>query len=664
MKNRNNILSLGSLAVMLSALFVLGCKKKFDEPSPVIDPGVTANSSIKDFKAANPTFSGDLKQITTDVILRGIVVGNDRTGNIYKSIYIQDSTAGIQIDLDATGLYNVFPVGREVYVLAKGLWIANEANMVKLATRAVNNGTPVVAGIPSSLIDKYIKRGSLNNPVVPKVVTVSQLNNDYQSMLIKLENFEVDAADLNKTYADTSANKASTNIYLKNCSNQSIIVRTSGYASFAGVRVPQGNGSVMAIYTVFNTTKQLLVRDSSDMQLTGPRCGTGPTTLMNISELRALFTGSPTTAPAGKRITGIVISDRNAKNIVDQNLVLQQGNNLNGIVVRFSSAHSYNLGDSIDVNVSGGTLEEFAGLLQVGAPLAGVTVHSTGKTITPRVATIANVNTNLEAWESTLVRVNNVTVSGGTGGTWGGNTTLNDGTATITGFTRTGSSGATFQSTPYPSGTITSLTGIVGQFNTTKQLSLRNLSDVGTSTGGSGTNLLDENFESTTANTNISLTGWTNASEVGTQKYQSKLFSNNKYAQITAFSTNEAAVTSWLVTKGINLNATTNEVLTFDTKAGYHNGSALKILVSTNYTGTGNPWAASVTWTDITSAATLSPGQTSGYPTNFTPSGNISLNSYSGTIYVAFKYEGNDPAGTTTDKTTTWQIDNVKVTGN
>jgi hypothetical protein len=92
--------------------------------------------------------------------------------------------------------------------------------------------------------------------------------------------------------------------------------------------------------------------------------------------------------------------------------------------------------------------------------------------------------------------------------------------------------------------------------------------------------------------------------------------------------------------------------------------SALKILVSSNYTGTGNPWAAGVVWTDLTAQATLSPGSTtSSFPSSFTASGNISLNAYSGTIYVAFRYEGADPAGTASDKTSAWEVDEVKITG-
>jgi len=675
MKNKSLLFFSSILTAFLAAFVITSCNKKFDEPPVYTDPGVTANTTIKQLRALSTGY-GVFNEITTDIIISGQVVANDKSGNIYKEIYIQDTTAGIALQLDATGLYNSYPLGREVFVVCKGLYVANESGMIKLCVRAVINGAPSVSGIPGILIDNYVKRGKLGTPPAPKVVTIAQLNNDFQSMLIQLENYQVTSADMGKTFADTSANKATQNINTQSCAGASsnIIVRTSGYANFAGQRLPQGNGTLTAIYTVFasnagfnsNPTKQLIIRDTSDMKFYGSRCGQGPTTLINTADVRALYTGSAVAAPANRRITGIVISDRVGANVQTQNLVLQQGNGLAGVVVRFEAAHSFNVGDSIDVNITGATIDKFSGVTQVATlPLANATLISSGKTITPRVTTNALINTNIDTWESTLVTLSNVTITAGVSGTWGsnGSTTITDASGTITHFTR---SGATFQNTAYPTGTVTTLTAIVSRFNTTNQIGIRNLTDIvgGTGTGGGGSTLLDENFESTTANTDISLANWFNGAEVGTVKFRAATFSSNKYAQVTAFQTNATAVTSWLVTRGVNLNTTTNEVLTFETKAGFANGATLKVLVSTNYTGTGNPWAAGVTWTDITSSATLSAGLAGGYPTNFTQSGNISLNSYSGTIYVAFKYEGADPTGTTSDKTTTWQIDNVKIVGN
>jgi hypothetical protein len=49
-------------------------------------------------------------------------------------------------------------------------------------------------------------------------------------------------------------------------------------------------------------------------------------------------------------------------------------------------------------------------------------------------------------------------------------------------------------------------------------------------------------------------------------------------------------------------------------------------------------------------------GQTSSFPANFTSSGNVDLSSYSGNVYISFRYVGG-----TNGITSTYQIDNVEV---
>jgi hypothetical protein len=464
-----SILSLSSLTVLLVALLALAaCKKKFDEPATVTDPGVTANKTIKDFKAQYPTVSGEFRQVTDDIVLRGVVVGNDKTGNIYKQLYIQDSTGGILLEVNATGLYNTFPVGREVFIVAKDLWIANEANMIKLCIKAISNGTPVISGIPATLVDKYLRRGSLNNPVVPKLVTLSQLNDDYQSMLIQLNGYEVTSADLNKTYADTSANKASTNITLKNCGGQSIIMRTSGYATFAGVRVPQGNGTVTALYTVFNTTKQLVVRDTTDLQLNGTRCGSGVSTGLTyktIQEIRALGAGA--IIPANTGIRGTIVSS--TFNEATGNYRIQDGSGY-GIQLRFPSTNpNFGLNDTVRVDVSNLSVDLFNGDMQINN--IGNAEKIGTATVTPRVTTTAAIATNMNTWASTVVQLTNVTITAGATSSTGINYTVTDAAGSIVTFIRT-----TLGYTP-PS-TAASITGYVSIFNGTPQITIRSAADV------------------------------------------------------------------------------------------------------------------------------------------------------------------------------------------
>ena len=202
------------------------------------------------------------------------------------------------------------------------------------------------------------------------------------------------------------------------------------------------------------------------------RCGasTGNETLVDISSIRALHTGTTTYVPSGRKIKGMIISDRAGKNINNQNIYIQDATG--GILVRFDAVHSFNLGDEVEISVSDAELYEYNKLLEINnVPLPNATLKSTGNVITPRSATIAEINANFNAWESTLVKISNVSVSGGA--TLSGNRTLNDGTGTIAMFTN---ASATFSGQATPTAPV-SITAIVSDFNA-KQVLMRNAADI------------------------------------------------------------------------------------------------------------------------------------------------------------------------------------------
>ena len=66
-------------------------------------------------------------QIETDIVLKGYVSSSDYFGNFYKELYLQDDfqnpTQGIHLMLEQPDSYNKFNMGREVYILLKGLYI-------------------------------------------------------------------------------------------------------------------------------------------------------------------------------------------------------------------------------------------------------------------------------------------------------------------------------------------------------------------------------------------------------------------------------------------------------------------------------------------------------------------------------------------------------------
>ena len=268
------------LPVTIALLFVVlvtavSCKKSFDQPPSYIDPNLVANKSIAALKAMHA--SGGYEAINTDIIISGTVIADDKSGNLYKELYIQDATGGIAIEMDGTNLYTQFPVGRKVFIKCKGLYLSDYAGMIQLGVLDASiPGNPSLAGIPYTLFDTYIARGTYNNPISVTTTTVAGLSTNSQGpllgTLVKLEGFEFSNGDIARTFADTSSAKNSFDLYIKNCSGSSIDVRTSGYANFAGQHPPSGNGSIIALYTVYGTSKQLILRDPSEINFTGPRC--------------------------------------------------------------------------------------------------------------------------------------------------------------------------------------------------------------------------------------------------------------------------------------------------------------------------------------------------------------------------------------------------------
>lgn len=477
MKNIFSIFT--SVITLASVLSLSSCvKDEFDQPeNNNTDPaGLAANISIKDMKAlyADTILNNNATvQITENHIISGIVVADDKSGNFYKSIIIQDGTGGIAIRIDRSDFYTDYPIGRRIFVKCKGLFIGQYNKLIQMGGYIdQTTNPPSVATIPSPLIETYFVKGQWGIEVTPLTVNITDLNDDYQNMLIRLNNVEFQPSDTQQTYAN-AALQQSINRTLKDCNGNSIILRSSGYANFANSLTPSGNGTLTAIYQVFGTTKQLYIRDLGDVQLNNPRCGGGGggATLVTIASIRALYTGSNTTIPANRKIKGIVISDRINQNTDTRNMIIQDATA--GIVVRFLNNHTFDLNDEVEVDISSQSLITFNGLLEIDqVPNANAIKTGTG-TVTPMVMTIAQINTG--TWtnlESTLVKINNCTITGTQ--PISGSKTLNDGTGTLTLFTR---SQATFASTNYPTGTV-SITGFLGIFNTTKQISIRSMSDI------------------------------------------------------------------------------------------------------------------------------------------------------------------------------------------
>lgn len=190
-----------------------------------------------------------------------------------------------------------------------------------------------------------------------------------------------------------------------------------------------------------------------------------------------------------------------------------------------------------------------------------------------------------------------------------------------------------------------SIRGVLTKYNSDFQFLARTLDDIQLE-GGRLVPVFEETFTS-------NFPAWGKISLVGAQVWglDTQYGNPGTCAKMSGFASGNLANEDWLISPAINLTGATGAALTFDTATKFA-GNALEVLISSDYSGSGNPTAA--TWTTVT--ATLSPSSGSYVWTN---SGKIDISAFAGgKMYVAFKYTS------TTAAAATWEVDNVKVTTN
>ena len=609
--------------------------QEFDAP-PVDgeDPGLTANATIADLKALHTI--GSFTEITEDLIIKGTVIADDRSGNLYRTFIMQDETAGIQVLVNLTNNYIYYAQGREIYIKAEGLYLGDFRGVLQLGGYLVTeNGSQSLGDILD--LTNTIFPGKLGEGVVPTEKSIAALNDDDINTLVRLDDVQFAPLDRGQPFAD-AVGRSSLNRELQDCDGNAIVVRTSGFADFASSLTPSGSGTAVGVYTTFGTTKQLLIRDTTDFTFTDALCGQGnPEDFISIADLRALYTGNTSVVPANTHVKGIVISDVANANVTNRNLYLQEAGGA-GIVIRFDATHEIGLGTELDVNVGGLELSEFNGLLQVNDVPLGRALPIGAGSIDPEVVSIEDLVDDIEAYESQLVRINGVTLNGDD---YAFDTEVTDGNESITLF---GTTYSTFANTSVASNEV-DLIAIASQGgnDAIPQLVIRNLDDVvgGDHGGGGGGNNgpgdpVDEinmDFQTFGNNEDISISGWTNVAAEGTRVWRAREFDGNVYAQATAYNDTAPSMVTWLITPPIT--EIGDKTLRFNSAVAFYTHNGLDVLVSTDYDGTNLDSANWQELEDVNMAGQSEENYT------FIDSGEIDLSDFSGTAFIAFRYTGN-----------------------
>lgn len=220
---------------------------------------------------------GGYKLIDKPMMIKGYITGNDISGNLYQQVALQDATGAILVDINGGGLYGYLPVGQEILIDLNGLYIGSKGKQAQIGGIYTNlkTGATYVGKMDRPTWQKHFKL--LDEPdasnVKAEVFDLSKATNatyldENAGKLMTIKGVKFTSANGKTVWA---ANDETSKQYLKDAesgqwlSSNTIMVYTSGYARFANAILPEGAFDITGIFTRYNNTWQIIIRNTDDL---------------------------------------------------------------------------------------------------------------------------------------------------------------------------------------------------------------------------------------------------------------------------------------------------------------------------------------------------------------------------------------------------------------
>ena len=170
-----------SLCILL--LLAISCREwepvftlQYPEPVEKDPMMMEVNTTIAALKQLYLDNGGKAVEIHSRMIIGGQVISSDRSGNIYRDLYIQDATGGICVKVGKSSLYSDYHPGQWVYVDCNGLKIGSYNGMPQLGVEDESDSGYDTAYIDAQyLINTHIFSGAIAPEPAPRELTAAEI---------------------------------------------------------------------------------------------------------------------------------------------------------------------------------------------------------------------------------------------------------------------------------------------------------------------------------------------------------------------------------------------------------------------------------------------------------------------------------------------------------
>ena len=646
-------------------------------------------------------------------IIKGIVVSSDEAGNVFKNVVVQDETAAITLSINSYNLYLDYRMGQEVVIDITGMyvgkyngllqvgypaWYANgkvwDASFMspQMAKRHIElNGWPSAANIDTLTINKFSELSTTPEGLIR-----------YQSRLVKFcdVSFTNGGKETFSTYHSSGVNQV-----LTDSEGNTLNVRTSGYSNFWNKTLPTGTGDVVCILSYYGTTGwQLILNDYQGCMGFGQTRPGSESTPYSVDQ--AIDTIKAGKTPKGwvyGYIVGAVAPEVTEVKSADD-IEWSATPVLDNTLVIGLTADTKDLEQCLVLELpQGSKLQEYGNLVNnPGNYGKRIDVLGLLSTVMGTYG-VADNSGAADSWKIEGVEISDGTIAAGDGSKEKPYNVAQvmAGTATGTGWVKgyivgwvdgkaltegakfevpataasniliaatadckdvaqcvpvqlasgtTARSAVNLMDHPENLGKVLSICGSFEKYFTVN--GLKAPTDYALE-GGDNTptppvssdpvSSLNESFEGAAIPT-----GWTQQQVAGDKAWYTPNYNGEYYAAMTGYLGKTPPFDQWLFTPAIDLSKCTSKVLTFDSQVNGYGSTTSKLEVYVLSAADANAKIAKLN-------PTLATAPASGY-SGWVASGNLDMSSYSGIIYIGFRYYAESEANYAT-----WCIDNVKL---
>lgn len=279
------------------------------------EDNVVTIAALKDMYRTPITTSYGYEKVTSDVKIKGVVTSSDEQGNIYNEIAIQDKTGAILLSVGEGGLYGFLPVGTEVLIDLKDLYVGNYGMQPEIGVPTTNaSGVTSIGRMSRATFGKHFKILSSGNTVEPEEFDASKWSLDKDAgKLAVVRNVTFWRSSVDSTYANANGGAGSVSWYFKELGT-AVQVYNSNYADFANAVVPSYPVDVTGIMKRYRDSWELIIRTLDDVKPAATALyqesfseGTGEWKAVDVSKddaLKHIWSGSAYGAKAAAFVSG------------------------------------------------------------------------------------------------------------------------------------------------------------------------------------------------------------------------------------------------------------------------------------------------------------------------------------------------------------------------